>query len=289
MKYNSALLCFVVGTIILSFYEMDELFFNHYFGEKINYLLPIGFILLIYGASIMMLQYLKGNKIIEKQNNDDVDHESDELQKLTPINKTSSATQQNNYDELVQRFGQDAARIERDNAIHEAFNRAQQRLRTELAALGRRSNLNLVIGVITTAIAAGLLSYMVLNSPPNFESITSVLSHYLPRFMLVVFIEVFSFFFLRLYRATLAEMRTYQADLTTLTLQEVSVLVALSSGDLGATINLSNNLIGHKAPSDNEKSEKPDKSTDKPESGHQILVDLIDKLIKSSPKKAKEE
>lgn len=294
MKYHFSFWYLLVGIIIVAFYEVDELFLDHYFGKKIDYILPIGFILLVYGASIMMLQYLKGNQTIgEQDKNDDVPINTADNNPV--IQNLSSNINKEVCDELIKRFGQDAAKIERDNAIREAFYRAQQRLRAEISELGRRSNLNLVIGVITTSIAAGLLSYMVLNSPPNFESVTSVLSHYLPRFMLVIFIEVFSFFFLRLYRATLAEIRIYQTDLTALTLQEVAVLVSLSSGDVSAVINLSNHLTSHKSSADNEKVDKPDKadkpekSTDKADSSHQILVELIEKIIKSTPKKGKEE
>ncbi|MBI5525005.1 MAG: hypothetical protein HY897_01580 [Deltaproteobacteria bacterium] len=44
----------------------------------------------------------------------------------------------------------------------------------------------------------------------------AALSHYVPRITTVTFIEVFAFFFLKLYRASLIEIKFYQNELTSL-------------------------------------------------------------------------
>jgi len=155
-------------------------------------------------------------------------------------------------DELERRFStasNDAATL---REIRDIFLAARQRLRVELDSLSRRSNLNLVIGVLTTISAVGLLSYMVLGNAAKFESIVDLLSHYVPRVTIVIFIEVFSFFFLRLYRATLSEIRTYQDDLTLLAIQHVAVETAWTSPDPIARTTLSKELLAQRGKTDSQ-------------------------------------
>lgn len=304
-NFRFALICFCLGAIIVAFYELDELFLNNYFGAQLNYILPVGFGLLIYGAALMMLQYLRGNASERIESNPAEMTITAELQKkladLTTeleqvkqaqlnalsgspdqlIQILTSTAHKGVTDELIERFQPDVRRLARDQAIHAAFHGAQDRLRSEVATLGRRGNLNLVIGVLTTAIAAGLLSYMVLNTTVKLDSMTGIFSHYLPRFMLVIFIEVFSFFFLRLYRSTLAEIHTYQTDITTLTIQEVAVLAALSSDHTEAGANLSANLLSQKKPFEDNKDD--DNKSKGPEFDQKIMLDLGRQLIKMAP------
>ena len=103
------------------------------------------------------------------------------------------------------------------------FEGASIRLRSEIDSLSRRANVNLVIGVATTSVAVALLVYMTLNAKITFDNWPDLLSHYIPRLTTAVFIEVFSFFFLRLYSASLAEIRYYQNELTTLDSKKVAL------------------------------------------------------------------
>lgn len=275
----AGLLFLGIGIVILLLREeLDYLFFNQAFGDGKRYALPAGLISLAYGAAFLMMQYLRGGlfsrseRIIGndespeiastplisalKERIDGLDNEllnlkSAQLGALSGnrdelIEALKPTVHSGLADELQKRFSEQAEYAARDTEIRNSFASAQRRLQIELASLSRRSNLNLVIGVITTAIAVGLLTYMVLGSSINFDSLTSVLAHYLPRLALVVFIEIFSFFFLRLYRATLAEMRTYQTDLTALTIQFVAVQAALSARTPDSAIALSKELLATK-------------------------------------------
>ncbi|MBI5525224.1 MAG: hypothetical protein HY897_02740 [Deltaproteobacteria bacterium] len=97
------------------------------------------------------------------------------------------------------------------------------RLRREIAALSRRGNLNLSIGVITTGFALGLLAYMIFDESTSPDSFAAALSHYVPRITTVTFIEVFAFFFLKLYRASLIEIKFYQNELTSLASLQIAL------------------------------------------------------------------
>lgn len=110
--------------------------------------------------------------------------------------------------------------------VRQIFSLNSARLRQEISYLGRKGNLNLVIGVLTTALAVGLLAYMVLGVDHKFVDLIELLSYYIPRVTTVVFIEVFSFFFLKLYKSNLGEIKYYQNELTNLAVQEIGLETA---------------------------------------------------------------
>ena len=115
--------------------------------------------------------------------------------------------------------------------IRTVFANSYTRLTQALDQLNRRGNLNLVIGVITTVVAAGVLLYMAIGAP-SFTTPIQLASHYIPRLSTVVFIEVFGF--LRLYKATLSETKYYQTELIALANIDVALQAALKAGDVNA-------------------------------------------------------
>ncbi|MCP1519246.1 hypothetical protein J2Y74_003556 [Pseudomonas migulae] len=111
------------------------------------------------------------------------------------------------------------------------------RLLDEVAALTRRGNLNLVIGGITTIIAVALLGYVVLTAESIPLTADSFLWHYAPRLTISVFIQIFSFFFLKLYRNSLEDIKYFQNELTNLDSKFIALEAAMSVGDLKITAN----------------------------------------------------
>lgn len=186
--------------------------------------------------------------------------------------------------ELESRFVASAIDAATINEIRRSFESAYQRLQLELSSLTRRSNLNLVIGVLTTVIAVLLLSYMVLVLGTNgtFASLTALLSHYVPRVAVVLFIEVFSFFFLRLYRSTLAEMRSYQEDIIALAQRQVAIEMAWTSSDPTARASLAKELVAVSATTRVNAKENKELSVD-PE----LVTELLQKFAKVLAKKEK--
>lgn len=282
------------------------------YPSRTSLLLGLG--LLVYGAAFLMLQYLRGGALFPKSElfasdalpsavgvatvntlREKVVSLSEEVESLKAaqldalggdrqqlVDALRPTVNAGVADELEERFRQRLSQSARDQEIRESFAAADSRLRSELAALGRRSNLNLVIGVLTTSLAVGLLTYMVLGAAVNFENLTSLLSHYIPRLGLVLFIEVFSFFFLRLYKTTLAEMRLYQTDLTALTIQRVAVVAGLSTGDPASAAAVSRELLTF----------KPATVEPTPGKGEDVdpkaLAELVQALAKVLPAKAKD-
>ena len=102
------------------------------------------------------------------------------------------------------------------------------RLRREIADLRLRSNINLLIGMCITAgglyllwstvsmiDASQLLKQLASEgNESNVRFVKNLTLPIIPRIMLVVFIEVFAYFFLRLYRNGLSEIKYFQNELT---------------------------------------------------------------------------
>lgn len=130
--------------------------------------------------------------------------------------------------QIEQKFSTEIAGAAQVSQIRSAFDKTISRLRQEIAALSRRSNVNLVIGVLTTVVAVSLLAYLVLRSPSvPFAGVSDILSHFIPRISVAVFIEVFSFFFLRLYKSNLEEIKYFQNELTNVDMKVIALEAAL--------------------------------------------------------------
>lgn len=96
----------------------------------------------------------------------------------------------------------------------EAFKDDERRLRDQIDKLRYRSNLNLAFGVGTTLVAMAMLGWTVLGVSSALTDNRKLTAYFVSRISTVVFVEVFSFFFLRLYRATLDEEKYYQNEMT---------------------------------------------------------------------------
>jgi hypothetical protein len=121
------------------------------------------------------------------------------------------------------------------------LNRICDRLGKEIQTLGLRSNVSLIIGVMTTGIAVYILIDPVLNPDSILRGIpsgedqlkTALAYHFAPRIALSLFIEVFSFFFLRLYRAGLSEIKYFQNEITNVGIKFAALQSAIQSKDAG--------------------------------------------------------
>lgn len=111
------------------------------------------------------------------------------------------------------------------------FDESRTRLTRELEALTRRGNLNLALGAVTTIVGLGLLGVSVFSEVTESREIWSFASHFLPRLTLVLMIELFAYFFLSLYKSSLAEIKYFQNELTNLESKQVALSAAISHGD----------------------------------------------------------
>ncbi len=115
--------------------------------------------------------------------------------------------------------------------VDEQSNVSARRLNGEITALGWRGNLNLGLGIITTVIGLVLLGYYVVHMNPQPEQLSAFAIQFIPRLSLVIFIEVFAYFFLRLYKSSLSEIKFFQNEMTNLELKFAALRTALELSD----------------------------------------------------------
>lgn len=106
------------------------------------------------------------------------------------------------------------------------------RIRYEINALSRRANINLVIGVLTTALAIIVLfTSFIFGQGLSFDTIPNALSYFVPRTSTVIFMEIFAFFFLKMYRNNLLEIKYYQNELTNIEFKAITLITSLKNDD----------------------------------------------------------
>lgn len=137
---------------------------------------------------------------------------------------------------LTAAYRQDMLRHERERL----FTRTLQRLSAEVDGLGRRGNLNLVLGILTTASGLGLLGFFVITHPVAATTLQAFIAHFIPRLSLVLFVELFAFFFLRLYKSTLAELKYFQNEMTNVEMKFMALHEAAGAGEAALADVISN-------------------------------------------------
>ena len=219
MMTGLSLAYLVTGILILSLAEPFHEIFN--FSPRFTYI--TGFATTLFGIGGLLLAYLRGDLVSKETTlrDDSVDKlraqlavlrlqfenydpkpkfsemPAEERAALRSELKTElqSAVTSELVSEIEQRFSAELAENVQLSQIRGGFERIISRLRLEISALSRRSKLNLVIGVLTTVVAVSLLAYLVLRPPTvPFSGLPDILSHFIPRISVAIFIEVFSFF-----------------------------------------------------------------------------------------------
>ena len=184
-------------------------------------------------------------------------------------------------DKIEKTFSENALKNAKlDNLINE-FEKTSYRINDELNRLRKSANLNLVIGSLSTTIAIFSLTYEVFFSEVNFKEMLGLLSHYIPRISLVIFIEIFAFFFLKLYKSNLLEIKYFNNEKTNIDFKIITLKTALFQEDsemiklcLTELIKTERNFILKK---DETTVEVEKFKTDK--NDNQILANLLGKII----------
>jgi hypothetical protein len=133
--------------------------------------------------------------------------------------------------EIEHKYGEHIVSAHRIDELRKRCLTTTSRLQKEIMDLGRRGNLNLIIGSLTTVTGLALLGYLVFSSSVATPDIQSLLAHYIPRLTLDIFVEVFAYFFLRLYRNSLDEIKYFQNELTNAELKFSALETALLNRD----------------------------------------------------------
>ena len=104
------------------------------------------------------------------------------------------------------------------------------RLNGELRALSRRGNVNLSLGIMTAIVGMVILGTFVFTLLPADDALEFAGS-FLPRISLVILVEVFAYFFLRLYSNSLIEIKYFQNEITNIESKAMALRAAAHPGN----------------------------------------------------------
>lgn len=131
--------------------------------------------------------------------------------------------------EIRQQVGAEQQRNLQERELAIRLDDSRLRLQRELDALGRRGNLNLALGALTTVIGISLLGFSVFAEVGTAKDLWTLASHFVPRLALVLLIELFAFFFLSLYKSSLSEIKYFQNELTNIESKQIALRAAMDS------------------------------------------------------------
>lgn len=134
------------------------------------------------------------------------------------------------------RYGKEVKNFESKENMDERLRHALLSLNRQLELQNRKANLNLVLGAAVACLGFGVLGYLTVWGYADFSQgesteISDFIFWYLPKLTFVVIIEVFSYFFLNLYKAGLGEIKFFQNEIVNLESKVAAVNLALFSGN----------------------------------------------------------
>jgi hypothetical protein len=110
-----------------------------------------------------------------------------------------------------------------------------ERLRAQIFSLGARANVNLTVGVTICLAGFAVLGYFVfvesklLAATVGDDKWLTVWFPFLTRITLVVFVEVFAYFFLNLYRSGLQDIKYFSNEITNSTFRVMALEAAMTN------------------------------------------------------------
>jgi len=254
----------IIGIIILLTKDLVREYFNERFA--IIFLI-VGAASFSFGIAILLYRYLQ-NGVLNKLNSSHYSEQNlrSEIQDLRvellklrkksgeptdsenisrTINNAIDNTLTEDFikDKIDSLYGEKAIAESRHKNLQEDFENLSYRINGEIIRLRKSANLNLVIGTLTTALAITALGYEVFRSEFEITDTIKLLTHYLPRLSLIVFIEIFAFFFLKLYKATLSDIKYFNNEKTNIDFKLIALKTALNNGDSEIVKNMLQELI----------------------------------------------
>lgn len=143
------------------------------------------------------------------------------------LEKSSAETSR----EILKRIEDEVIKKNSSFEVEIVLGRTLDRLSAEIQSLTRRGNLNLSLGIVTTIIGLSILGYFVLESGSVTGDKMAFIANFIPRLSLVILIEVFAYFFLKLYKSSLSEIKYFQNEMTNIEAKLAAVKTTISHAD----------------------------------------------------------
>lgn len=256
-KYNSVLgkvFILIVTALIIYVAKIIAVNYKTIFTKEVYIILEIlPIALATIAISLVLFTYLEGRLPIFEEDkslsNDNVDLFSNRLKEFERQLNLIDAKQLNNgfseqkiqesIENILQnqaaeniiakvesKFGNEIVKQKNYQRISEELNDLEWNISIYIARLNRGSSINLIIGVLTTIIAVIILGFFVFEKEIDYTNTSDVLAHYVPRISIAIFIEIFSFFFLKLYKTNLNDIKYFINERTNLSSKRIALKFA---------------------------------------------------------------
>lgn len=135
---------------------------------------------------------------------------------------------------IEDKLSEQMRRLKTCERMEREYEKTRSRLRGEILNLAKRGNLNLLIGIFMSLIGIIFLGWSLASAPSASAAGRDLVAFFVPRTSFVILIEIFAFFFLNLYRATLGEIKYFQNEITNVESKVLAVETVLLSDNAGA-------------------------------------------------------
>ena len=133
-------------------------------------------------------------------------------------------------DELRESIGRTDSERDVLKSVEGTYESAAHRLRREVSALANRGTANLILGFLIAVLGIAMLFYFVEGMKSSEGDPVAFVEGFLPRISVVMLIEVFAYFFLRLYSKSLDEIKHFQNEITNLEVRFMALRSSLHWG-----------------------------------------------------------
>lgn len=198
-------------------------------------------IFLLAGLGEGLLIYLQSSSLGRIKNSNKSDYEEQTLEINAYKSFLKASKSEDKRSDISDNKLQDENLSRADNhfkilVINEDLAIINERIKDALDKLSKSANVNLVFGSLSTLFAVLILAIQLfLNSNSKFShtNVTDAMLYYLPRLSIVIFIEIFAFFFLKTYRENLNDIKYFHNEKTNIEQIILSLKVAVLVGDQG--------------------------------------------------------
>jgi len=198
------------------------------------------------GVSVLIKYLQKDENLNQKMINQDINifNEKDKNEIIKKLKQNILENTKNNILEDIQKdVKKHLIENNKTEIIKNQFDKTIFRLKDELFSLSKRGNLNLSIGIITTLTGLVLLGTFILQGNMDLKNSEHFFINFVPRISLVILIEIFAYFFLKLYKNNIAEIKYFQNEITTIETKLLALQIAVELKDNSIIKESINNLL----------------------------------------------
>ncbi|EKN6333463.1 hypothetical protein DVP95_11705 [Yersinia enterocolitica] len=133
-------------------------------------------------------------------------------------------------------------KAEKSNSLNTYFLMINKRLKDEVIDQSKRGALNLSIGIVTAFIGIVFLIYSVIKIPTQGD-VVYISLNFIPRLSIVFLIEIFAYFFLKLYKSSLDEIKYFQNEITNIESKYLAIKILNDNSSPDVFLSVVGNLM----------------------------------------------